>query len=65
MNTPKEAIRLHQKAINDRNIEEYIKTVVFPFTYQNYNGISITVKDEAGINSTSLHDKKNKLIAII
>ena len=26
---------------------------------------SITVKDEAGINSTSLHDKKNKLIAII
>ena len=44
MNTPKEAIRLHQKAINDRNIEEYIKTVVFPFTYQNSNGTAITVK---------------------
>ena len=44
MNTPKEAIRLHQKAINDRNIEEYIKTVVFPFTYQNFNGTAITVK---------------------
>ena len=44
MNTPKEAIRLHQKPINDRNIEEYIKTVVFPFTYQNFNGTAITVK---------------------
>ena len=44
MNTPKEAIRLHQKAINDRNIEEYIKAVVFPFTYQNFNGTAITVK---------------------
>ena len=44
MNNPKEAIRLHQKAINDRNIEEYIKTVVFPFTYQNFSGTAITIK---------------------
>ena len=29
MNTPEEAIALHQKSINDRNLEEYIKTVIF------------------------------------
>ena len=44
MNTPEEAIALHQKSINDRNLEEYIKTVIFPFTYQNFNGTAITVK---------------------
>ena len=43
MNTPKLAITLHQKAINDRDIEAYVKTVVFPFTYQNFNGTAITV----------------------
>ena len=44
MNTPEEAIALHQKSINDRNLEEYIKTVIFPFTYQNFNGTAITVE---------------------
>ena len=50
MNSPEEAIALHQKAINDRNIDDYIKTVVFPFTYQNFNGTAITVErpDEYG-----------------
>jgi len=50
MSNPKEVIARHQKAINERNINEYIKTVVFPFTYQNFNGTAITVNtpDEYG-----------------
>ena len=50
MSNPKEVIARHQKAINDRNINEYIKTVLFPFTYQNFNGTAITVNtpDEYG-----------------
>ncbi len=37
-------IEQHQRAINERNLDDYLKTVVFPFTYQNFNGTAITVE---------------------
>jgi hypothetical protein len=36
-------IHRHHDAINEQNAESYIETIKFPFTYQNYNGISITI----------------------
>ena len=52
METPRSVIEKHQRAINERNLETYIKTVIFPFTYQNFNGVSITVNspEEYGAN---------------
>ena len=43
METPRSVIEKHQRAINERDLETYIETVTFPFTYQNFNGVSITV----------------------
>jgi len=40
-------IERHSVAINERNLTEYLKTIVFPFTYQNYNGVAITINSEA------------------
>ncbi|MBH67246.1 MAG: hypothetical protein CMM58_02725 [Rhodospirillaceae bacterium] len=51
MKDPRSAIERHHMAINSRNLKNYIDTVVFPFTYQNYNGLAITIEksDEYGI----------------
>ena len=43
METPRSVIEKHQSAINERDLETYIKTVIFPFTYQNFNGVSLTI----------------------
>jgi len=37
------AIHRHFEAINQRGHSDYVGTVAFPFTYQNYNGVSVTV----------------------
>ena len=37
------AIHRHFEAINQRGHAGYVGTVAFPFTYQNYNGVSVTV----------------------
>ena len=37
------AIYRHFEAINQRGHAGYVGTVAFPFTYQNYNGVSVTV----------------------
>ena len=36
----------HHNAINSQDERGYLNSVKFPFTYQNYNGVSITIKDE-------------------
>ena len=38
------AIKAHHDAINKQDAENYLETVKFPFTYQNYNGVSITIE---------------------
>ena len=44
MYNAREIIQRHQDAINERELAKYIDTTIFPFTYQNYNGTSITVQ---------------------
>ena len=31
-------------SINEQDVEKYLKTVKFPFTYQNHTGVSITIE---------------------
>ena len=45
-NTSKDIVYKHHNAINAQDEREYLDSVKFPFTYQNYNGVSITIKDE-------------------
>ena len=34
------AINAHHDSINEQDVEKYLKTVKFPFTYQNHTGVS-------------------------
>ena len=45
-NTSEDTVYKHLNSINARDEREYLDSVKFPFTYQNYNGVSITIKDE-------------------
>ena len=46
LHTSEDIVYKHLNAINTRDEREYIESVKFPFTYQNYNGVSITIKDK-------------------
>ncbi len=39
-------VHKHHNAINSRDEQGYLDSVKFPFTYQNYNGVSITIEDQ-------------------
>ena len=52
METPRSVIEKHQRAINERDLKTYIETVTFPFTYQNFNGVSITVNSPKEYGTT-------------
>jgi hypothetical protein len=43
MNTAEDVIQRHAQAINQRDLASYLETMNFPFTYQNYNGVALTV----------------------
>ena len=43
MNTARDVIEQHFDAINARDAAAYIATLAFPFTYQNYNGVALTI----------------------
>tara|TARA_B100000676_G_C18029931_1_gene818023 strand:- start:195 stop:587 length:393 start_codon:yes stop_codon:yes gene_type:complete len=45
-NTPENIIHTHHNAINSKDEHQYLNSVSFPFTYQNYNGVSITIKNK-------------------
>ena len=45
-NTSEDIVYKHHNAINARDEREYLDSVKFPFTYQNYNDVSITIRDE-------------------
>ena len=45
-NTSEDTVYKHLNSINERDEKEYLDSVKFPFIYQNYNGVSITIKDE-------------------
>ena len=44
MEDAKSAILGHHEAINKQDTEEYLATVKFPFTYQNFNGVALTAE---------------------
>ena len=52
MNTAEAAVESHAEAINQRDVETYLASTNFPFTYQNYNGVALTV--EAAQDYTSV-----------
>ena len=45
-NSAEDVINKHDDAINAQNERAYLDSVKFPFTYQNYNGVSITIENE-------------------
>ena len=45
-NISKDTVCKYLNAINDQDELGYLDSVNFPFTSQNYNGISITIKNE-------------------
>ena len=53
MDAAQYALRQHSEAINARDIDAYRQTMNFPFTYQNYNGVALTMDqaDDCGITA--------------
>ena len=49
MNTSKDAVERHFCAISEREVEAYRQTMNFPFTYQNYNGVALTIGKAADV----------------
>ena len=45
MNSPLDALNRHARIINERDLGQYIETMIFPFTYQNYNGVALTIEN--------------------
>ena len=50
MNTSKEAAEMHLRAISEREVEAYRRTMNFPFTYQNCNGVALTIEKAADVD---------------
>lgn len=51
--TPVEAIKQHFGAINARDPTAYVATMAFPFTYQNYDGVALTIASGADCGTRS------------
>lgn len=51
MDPARAAIELHADTINRRAIEQYRDTMHYPFTYQNYNGVALTIerREQCGV----------------
>ena len=45
-NTSEDIVYKHLNAINTQDEKEYLHSVKFPFTQQNYNSFSLTIKDD-------------------
>lgn len=50
-----DAIRRHAEAINDRDLTAYQGSTAFPFTYQNYNGVALTIEAEGDCGVSAPH----------
>jgi hypothetical protein len=53
MNTAEDVTQRHAQAINTRDRTSYLETMNFPFTYQNYTGVALTVEKalDCGVNA--------------
>ena len=53
MSAAKEASERHLHAINRRDVAEYRETMNFPFTYQNYNGVALTIEEALDVGGAA------------
>jgi len=53
MNEAQTALERHAQAINERDLETYRGTMNYPFTYQNYNGVALTIDSSSEIGVTA------------
>ena len=53
MNTAKAVMEEHARAISERDVEAYRRTMNFPFTYQNYNGVALTIEKAADVGASA------------
>lgn len=53
MNEAQIALERHAQTINDRDLEAYRRSMNYPFTYQNYNGVALTITDAAEVGVTA------------
>ena len=53
MNEAKVALERHAQTINDRDLEAYRATMNYPFTYQNYDGVALTIANAAELGITA------------
>ena len=44
MTTAEDVVDQHGEAINQHDVSAYLGATNFPFTYQNYNGVALTVE---------------------
>ncbi|PON14880.1 hypothetical protein C2W62_26730 [Candidatus Entotheonella serta] len=53
INTAEGVSQRHAQTINERDVEAYCQTMNFPFTYQNYNGVALTLEavEEVGVTA--------------
>ena len=52
MSTARDVVEQQGEAINDRDLDAYRATMNFPFTYQNYNGVALTMESEADLRGS-------------
>lgn len=50
--TPLGAIERHAETINARDLDAYRDTMHYPFTYQNYNGVALTIDNPQACGDT-------------
>ena len=50
MNTSKEDLEMHLRAISVREVKAYHQTMNFPFAYQNYNGVALTIEKAVDVD---------------
>jgi len=44
MDPARAAVERHADTINTRSVQAYRRTMHYPFTYQNYNGVALTIE---------------------
>lgn len=53
VNSAEDALARHAQAINERDVAGYLASTNFPFTYQNYNGVALTVESAQGYSAAA------------
>ena len=52
MSDARAQLQRHAKTINERELKAYRSTMNYPFTYQNYNGVALTIAKPAEVGTT-------------